>query len=207
MGHWFWVLVVALTPPLCKKRRSQAVAKKQMKFFKKTIVATLTFLTFLPIVSFAASWFHYNTTGSTRTYYSSYGGGGGGGLWNLFSIVMDILSRVVIMLIAFAVIFFLYGILKYITAGDDEEKRTKMKNVMIYGIIGLFVMVSFWGIVNILINTFELDTSPYVEVPYFYDSGTSGSGSDNDNGGSFDYDGNADNSGAVPDFEYGGSVP
>ena len=43
---------------------------------------------------------------------------------------------------------------------------------MIYVIFGLFVMVSFWGIVNILINTFELDTTPYVEVPYFYDSGS-----------------------------------
>ena len=48
---------------------------------------------------------------------------------------------------------------------------------MIYGIIGLFVMVSFWGIVNILKNTFELDTSPYVNVPYFDGTGTSGSGS------------------------------
>jgi amino acid transporter len=149
-----------------------------MKLFKKIIAAIIVFL---PMVSFAASWFNYNTTGSTR-YYGSYGGGssggyGGGGLWNLFSIVMGILSQAVIILVAFAVIFFLYGILKYITAGDDEEKRTKMKNVMIYGIVGLFVMVSFWGIVNILINTFQLDTTPYVQVPYFDSSGTSGSGS------------------------------
>ena len=145
-----------------------------IKFFKKTIVATLAFL---PVISFAR--FNYNTTGTTR-YYGYGGGSGGGGLWNLFYIVMDILSQVIILLVAFAVVFFLYGILKYITAGDDEDKRTKMKNVMIYGIIGLFVMISFWGIVNILINTFELDTSPYVEVPYFYDSGTSGGDNGND---------------------------
>ena len=52
-----------------------------------------------------------------------------------------------------------------------------MRNLMIYGIIGLFVMISFWGIVNILVNTFELNTSPYVSVPYFDSIGTSGSGS------------------------------
>ena len=150
-----------------------------IKFFKKTIPVGLIFL---PLISFAQ--INYNRTGTTRYY--GYGGGsggggsGGGGLWNLFYIVMDILSQVIILLVAFAVVFFLYGILKYITAGDDEEKRTKMKNVMIYGIIGLFVMISFWGIVNILINTFELDTSPYVEVPYFYDSGTSGGDNGND---------------------------
>ena len=175
-----------------------------MKFFKKTIVAALAFL---PFISFA-QFINYNRTGSTR-YYGGYGSGGGsGGLWNLFSIVMDFLSQAVIILVALAVVFFLYGILKYITAGDDEEKRSKMKNVMIYGIIGLFVMISFWGIVNILINTFELDTTPYVDVPYFDSSGYLGSGSrSNSNGGSFDYGGNEDNSGVVPDFEYGGSVP
>ena len=89
---------------------------------------------------------------------------------------MDFLSQAVIILISLAVVFFLYGILKYISRGDDEESQKKGKNIMIYGIIGLFVMISFWGIVNILINTFELDTYPYVEVPYFYDSGYSGSG-------------------------------
>ena len=43
---------------------------------------------------------------------------------------------------------------------------------MIYGVIGLFVMISFWGIVNILVKTFELDTTPNVEVPYFKGSGS-----------------------------------
>ena len=55
-----------------------------------------------------------------------------------------------------------------------KKARNKGKNIMIYGIIGLFVMVSFWGIVNILINTFELDTYPYVDVPYFDSSGLRG---------------------------------
>src|SRR3989338_7855311 len=154
-----------------------------MKFFKKTIAAALAFL---PFVSFAQV--NYNRTGTTR-YYGGFGGGsyggsgGSGGLWNLFFIVMDFLSQAVILLVALAVVFFLYGILKYITAGDDEEKRGKMKNIMIYGIIGLFVMISFWGIVNILINTFELDTYPYVDVPYFYDNGYSGGGSESDYNG------------------------
>jgi len=156
---------------------SGTAAKKQMKFFKKIIPA---WLIFLPTVSFAQ--FNYNRFGTTR-YYGGYGGVGSGGgygggsLWNLFFIVMDFLSQAVIILISLAVVFFLYGILKYISRGDDEESQKKGRNIMIYGIIGLFVMISFWGIVNILINTFELDTYPYVDVPYFYDSGYSGSGS------------------------------
>ena len=143
-----------------------------IKFFKKIIPA---WLILLPYTAWGIN-INYRT--STRTYRYGDGGGssGGGSLWNLFSIVMNILSQVVILLIALAVVFFLYGILKYITAGEDEERRNKMRNLMIYGIIGLFVMISFWGIVNILVNTFELNTSPYVSVPYFDSIGTSGSG-------------------------------
>ena len=65
---------------------------------------------------------------------------------------------------------------------DDEakvlelmERRKKMKNLMIYGIIGLFVMVSMWGIVLVLTNTFDLDTSQSVDIPFFCDQeGTCG---------------------------------
>lgn len=131
-----------------------------MKFFKKIII---TVLVFSPMVSFAADL-------DIRTS-SNFSFRGGGGLWNLFYIVMGILDKVVILLISLAVIFFLYGIVKFIKSADEEEGRKNGKNIMLYGVIGLFVMVSVWGIVNILINTFELDTFPFVDVPYFYGGG------------------------------------
>lgn len=57
-------------------------------------------------------------------------------------------------LILIAVITFMAGILKYLGAGDNEEKRQSGRQVMLYGIIILFVMVSIWGFVNILTNSF-----------------------------------------------------
>lgn len=137
-----------------------------MKFFKKIIVPVLIFS---PMVSFAA--------GLDIRTSSNFSFRGGGGLWNLFGIVIGILDQVVILLIALAVVFFIYGIVKFIKSADEEEGREKGKNIMFYGIIGLFVMVSVWGIVNILINTFELDTFPFVDVPYFYGDGGSSSSS------------------------------
>jgi len=50
-------------------------------------------------------------------------------------------------------------VVQYITAGGDEEKRKAGRNTMLYGIIGLFVMVAVWGLVNVLISTFGLDTA------------------------------------------------
>ena len=39
----------------------------------------------------------------------------------------------------------------------DEEKKKEAKNTVIYGVIGLFVMVSIWGLVNILDSTLGLN--------------------------------------------------
>lgn len=73
--------------------------------------------------------------------------------------MIRIIEYVIPLLIAVAVVIFLYGVVKYITAGANEETRKEARNVMLYGIIGLFVMVAVWGLVNILIGTFHLDTN------------------------------------------------
>lgn len=53
-----------------------------------------------------------------------------------------------------AFVTFLVGVVKYVKAGDNEESRQAGRQVMIYGIIILFVMVSFWGFVKILTKSF-----------------------------------------------------
>lgn len=83
--------------------------------------------------------------------------GSGVDIFSVINIFKDILIAVIPLIIAIAVIIFLIGVIKYITSGDDEEKRTASRNMMIYGIIGIFVMVSVWGLVNILSGTFDLD--------------------------------------------------
>jgi len=81
--------------------------------------------------------------------------------------MIRIIEYVIPLLIAVAVVIFLYGVVKYITAGASEESRKEARSVMLYGIIGLFVMVAVWGLVNILMGTFDLNTTmPTVpEIP------------------------------------------
>jgi len=64
-----------------------------------------------------------------------------------------ILSPGVKLLIALAVVVFLWGVFNFIRASDDS-KKSEGKKLMLWGIIGLFVIVSIWGIVSILQNTF-----------------------------------------------------
>ena len=80
--------------------------------------------------------------------------------------LIGILDLAVQVLIAAAVVLFLYGVVKYIASGEDETKRKEAKNYIIYGIVGLFVMVSVWGLVGILTGTFgtNLDVTD-IEIP------------------------------------------
>lgn len=71
-------------------------------------------------------------------------------------IVTNIINGVLVPLVfAIAFIVFIWGIFTYFIAGN-EEKRKQGQEMMLYGLIGFFVMVSVWGLVNILVGTFDL---------------------------------------------------
>lgn len=85
----------------------------------------------------------------------------------IFSYFICILGRYMIpLLISMALVLFLAGIVKFVASGDSEEKRDAGKGLMLFGIISLFVMVSVWGLVRILYNTFfgSADTSAFPAV-------------------------------------------
>lgn len=61
----------------------------------------------------------------------------------------DVLDAVVPLLITLALIYFIYGVAKFVTAKEAEAKETA-RDIMIYGAIALFVIVSIWGVVELL---------------------------------------------------------
>lgn len=79
--------------------------------------------------------------------------------WTIESIVDKIVSEVLNPLIALlmilATVVFLWGVIQMLMNPDNEQKRTEGKKHMIWGIIGLTIMVSVWGIVGVLCNFFE----------------------------------------------------
>lgn len=74
---------------------------------------------------------------------------------DIFTFIKNILNTVLPLIIAAAVVYFVWGMFQVFLA-SDEEKKDKAKNTVIYGVIAIFVMISVWGLVNILYNTFGL---------------------------------------------------
>lgn len=73
------------------------------------------------------------------------------------NIIIIINNVLVPLLFAVAFIVFLYGIAKaYIFSIGDAEAVKKGHTLMLWGLIGFVVMISIWGLVNVVANTFGL---------------------------------------------------
>lgn len=70
------------------------------------------------------------------------------------AVILNILGWVVLIIMSLALINFLWGVAQYILSAGDEAKKVEGRNMMIYGIIALFVMVAVWGLVRVLRETF-----------------------------------------------------
>ncbi len=83
-------------------------------------------------------------------------------IYDAGAVVTQIINGVLVPLVfAIAFIVFIWGVFQYfIAGGHDEEAKEKGKSLMLYGLIGFFLMVSVWGLVNILVGTFNLNSTP-----------------------------------------------
>ncbi|MSU44909.1 hypothetical protein EXS45_01890 [Candidatus Nomurabacteria bacterium] len=77
------------------------------------------------------------------------------GIGNLICRVHKILNIIIPVLMTLGVIYFIWGVAQYVIADGDESKK-KGRDQIIYGIIGLAVIVGVWGLVNIVVKTFGL---------------------------------------------------
>ncbi len=67
----------------------------------------------------------------------------------------DILDIIIPVLVILGVVYFVWGVVMYVISSDEEAKKTG-RDRMIYGIIGLVVIVAMWGLVGIVRTTFGL---------------------------------------------------
>lgn len=83
---------------------------------------------------------------------------------DILTTVGNVLNAVIPLIIGLAFVVFLWGIYKYVSSASQEGKEGA-RDTIIYGVIGLFVMLAAWGLVNVLLNTFNLDTATPTGLP------------------------------------------
>ena len=85
-------------------------------------------------------------------------------LQSLVSNVARLLNRVIPIIMAIALIVFMWGIIKLIGA-DSDDGRTEGKQRMLWGVIALFVLVSIWGITRYIGSTLGIGRDSQMVAP------------------------------------------
>ena|SRR3989338_3710994 len=67
-----------------------------------------------------------------------------------------IINPLILFLFALAVVFFLYGVLEFIFNQENEEKKTTGKSHMLWGIVGIAIMLGVWTLLNMIISTLDI---------------------------------------------------
>lgn len=78
-------------------------------------------------------------------------------LGDILAKLIGYLNYIVPALVTIAVIYFIWGVISFITSSEEDAKK-KGKSKIINGLIGLFVIVAFWGIIAVVQNTLRIDS-------------------------------------------------
>lgn len=117
---------------------------------KIAVLAATAASVMLPLVALA------QITNPTGVPTADCSGGGGFGLTHVICVIYGLIKIIIPVLILGAVAYFIWGIVQFIGSHDAEEK-SQARNTMVHGIIGFAVILGLWGLVNILLSTFNLN--------------------------------------------------
>jgi ribose/xylose/arabinose/galactoside ABC-type transport system permease subunit len=67
-----------------------------------------------------------------------------------------------------AFLVFVYGVARFIRSAGNEKEIKDSKNLLIWGVIGLFVLVTIWGIIAFLQSEFGVGNgAPFIPQIHF----------------------------------------
>lgn len=67
----------------------------------------------------------------------------------------EIVDPVISFLFILGLLYFLYGVYELVRGAESEEARATGRQHILWGVVGMFIMISFWGIMNLICRTIE----------------------------------------------------
>ena len=70
-----------------------------------------------------------------------------------------------LLLFSVSFVYFLWGIVKFLSidAGDKGNSRGEARNAILWGVIGMVIMFSVYGIIRFLLSSFGIPNPPYIQ--------------------------------------------
>ncbi len=86
-------------------------------------------------------------------------------LTDIIKMFTDIGLRLIPLFGAIAFFMFLWGVARFIRAAGNEKELKESKNLLIWGLVGMFILMTIWGIVSFLRSEFGFNSD--VGIPQF----------------------------------------
>ncbi len=65
---------------------------------------------------------------------------------------------------AIALVYFLYGLLDFLMNAEDEEKRTTGKAHMLWGTVGMTIMLGVWSILSFVLTSIGVKDTNTIRI-------------------------------------------
>lgn len=82
----------------------------------------------------------------------------------LNNIIEFILQPLVLLMFAVALVSFFWGIVRFIASSESDEGRETGRRTMIWGVVGMLVMIGVYGVIRILLGTFGIPPPEYLGI-------------------------------------------
>ncbi len=73
-----------------------------------------------------------------------------------------ILNPIILLAFSIAFIVFLWGIFEFINSETADSKREVGKSKILWGVVGMFIMFSAYGIIRLILDTIGVDGPDYL---------------------------------------------
>lgn len=74
----------------------------------------------------------------------------------MFKLSTKLLNPIIEFAFIVALVVFLYGVMEYLRTAATPEKRKTGQKHMLFGLLGLLIMFTVYGIINLLLSTFGI---------------------------------------------------
>lgn len=73
------------------------------------------------------------------------------GLQTLIQSALSLVNKTLLPLaVSTALLVFIWGLVRFLAKGGDTKATEEGRNIMVWGVLALFVMVSIWGILRFI---------------------------------------------------------
>jgi hypothetical protein len=87
-----------------------------------------------------------------------------GGVESVIEALTCFIGSFIPILLSIAILVFFWGLVKFIAHAGDEKAVAEGKQLIIWGLVGIFVMITLWSIVGYIQTLFGIDYSPIGET-------------------------------------------